>query len=136
MGAYSQAVAVCDEVLAKEPSNAKAFLRKGMALVSSGELSQAAQVLEAGQALDAGNRSFATWLKKCGDAPRAAPENMGTNANVGKHDAELAVLLDAHGNQGCAFVLWWVCGCEKRVLSAAVVRWWWNVVVRSCGGVA
>ena len=36
LGTYSQAVAVCDEVIATEPSNAKAHLRKGMALVSSG----------------------------------------------------------------------------------------------------
>jgi tetratricopeptide (TPR) repeat protein len=36
LGTYSQAIAVCDEVIAKEPANAKAHLRKGMALVSSG----------------------------------------------------------------------------------------------------
>ena len=106
MGAYSQAVAVCDEVMGKEPQNAKAFLRKGMALVSSGELTAAAQVLQQGQALDPSNRSFATWLKKCGDVPAApaAAASGGTNANLGKHDAELAALLAAHGNQGFALM--------------------------------
>ena len=101
-GAYSQAVAVCDEVIGKEPRNAKAFLRKGMALVSSGELSTAAQVLQEGQALDPSNKSFASWLKKCGDA--AAPASACTNANLGKHDAELAALLAAHGSQGFALM--------------------------------
>jgi len=43
---------VCDLVLQKESKNPKAYLRKGMALVSSGDLSQARQVLEAGQVLD------------------------------------------------------------------------------------
>ena len=102
MGAYSQAVTVCDEVIGKEPRNAKAFLRKGMALVSSGELSTAAQVLQEGQGLDPSNKSFASWLKKCGDV--AAPASACTNANLGKHDAELAALLAAHGSQGFALM--------------------------------
>ena len=59
------------------------------------DLSQARQVLETGQALDANNRSFATWLKKCGDAPPT---------NIGKHDEALAALLAAHEQQGYALM--------------------------------
>ena len=103
LGSYSEAVAVCDQVIGREGGNAKAYLRKGMALVGCGDLSAARGALEAGQALDASNRSFATWLKKCGDAPAPGPESGGgAPGNVGKHDTELEGLLAAHGAQGYA----------------------------------
>ena len=70
-----------------------AHLTRGLCWRS--DLTQARQVLETGQALDPSNRSFPTWLKKCGDAPPT---------NIGKHDEVLGALLSAHDQQGYALM--------------------------------
>ena len=140
LGSYSEAVAVCDQVIGREGGNAKAYLRKGMALVGCGDLSAARGALEAGQALDASNRSFATWLKKCGDAPAPGTESGGgAPGNIGKHDTELEGLLAAHGAQGYAVMETVVeflarrTSVFSRALCCAVCTWTENLPLCSCG---
>ena len=139
LGSYSDAVAVCDQVIGREGGNAKAYLRKGMALVGCGDLSAARGALEAGQALDASNRSFATWLKKCGDAPAPGTGSGGSApGNVGKHDTELEGLLAAHGAQGYAVMETVVeflarrTSVSSRAMCCAMCTWTENLPLCSC----
>ncbi len=96
LGNLEPALASCDKAIALEPTNSKAFLRKGMVLVQQGNLDLARQTLTAGQALDPSNKSFSTWIAKCGEAgPAAAP-----NTQLGKCDEALSSIFEAHGQQG------------------------------------
>ena len=67
-----------------------------MVLVQQGNLDLARQTLTQGQALDPSNKSFSTWIAKCGDAgPAAAP-----NKQLGQCDEALLPIFEAHGQQG------------------------------------
>ena len=99
LGSLDPAIACCDKVIAQEPNNAKAFLRKGMVLIQQGKLDLAKQTLTAGQALDPNNKTFGTWLSKCGK-----DEATVTNKQLGQCDDALSALFEAHGQQGYPLV--------------------------------
>ena len=95
LGSLDPAIACCDKAISLEPNNSKGYLRKGMALVQQGNLDLARQVLTTGQSLDPNNKSFGTWLGKCGQSNAAVPNKL-----LGNCDDTLSSLFEAHGQQG------------------------------------
>ncbi len=72
-----------------------------MALIQQGNLDLARQVLTTGQSLDPNNKSFSTWLGKCGEGPAGASV---PNKQLGNCDEALSALFEAHGQQGYPLV--------------------------------
>lgn len=70
-----------------------------MAQVQKGDLEAARASLETGHHMDPGNKSFQTWIKKCGDASAASAAAPAAASQIGAHDALLRGLFAAHGDQ-------------------------------------
>eukprot|EP01119_Soliformovum_irregulare_P006673 TRINITY_DN1892_c0_g1_i1.p1 TRINITY_DN1892_c0_g1~~TRINITY_DN1892_c0_g1_i1.p1 ORF type:complete len:359 (+),score=124.58 TRINITY_DN1892_c0_g1_i1:44-1078(+) len=62
---HQNALSDANSALKLEPTNAKALLRKGVALFSMEEYEAALSAFKKGQSNDSSNTQFATWIRKC-----------------------------------------------------------------------
>lgn len=62
---YTGAIADANKAIGFDPSNSKAYLRKGVAAFHMEEYVTAKAAFEKGQELDAANNQFKTWIRKC-----------------------------------------------------------------------
>jgi len=62
---FTGAIADANKAIGFDPSNSKAYLRKGVAAFHMEEYVTAKAAFEKGQAIDASNSQFKTWIRKC-----------------------------------------------------------------------
>ncbi|KAL4230582.1 Suppressor of G2 allele of SKP1 [Mactra antiquata] len=80
---FKEAVEDANEALVLNPNNAKAFLRKGMALFYLEEYQPAKDAFSEGLKIDAEDNNFKTWIRKCEAELDLSQQNKTATSQVG-----------------------------------------------------